>query len=117
MPSPADSADPVLADTVLANTAQANNGAPPAQAAAVGVPDGGRRAAAVLHRVFGFESFRGRQEDIISHVIGGGDALVEPETASCAIPVAPGNAPTAGRPGPGSPTGHANTRVRIGAGP
>ena len=66
MPSPNEPADPVLAGT----------GAPPAQAAAVGVPDGGRRAAAVLHRVFGFESFRDRQEEIISHVIGGGDALV-----------------------------------------
>jgi ATP-dependent DNA helicase RecQ len=41
-----------------------------------GVPDGARRAATVLHRVFGFESFRGRQEEIIAHVIGGGDALV-----------------------------------------
>ena len=40
------------------------------------VPDGSRRAATVLHRVFGFDSFRGRQEEIISHVIGGGDALV-----------------------------------------
>jgi ATP-dependent DNA helicase RecQ len=30
----------------------------------------------VLHRVFGFENFRGRQEEIISHVVGGGDALV-----------------------------------------
>ena len=40
------------------------------------VPDGGRRAATVLHRVFGYENFRGRQEEIISHVIGGGDALV-----------------------------------------
>jgi ATP-dependent DNA helicase RecQ len=40
------------------------------------VPDGARRAATVLHRVFGFDSFRGRQEEIISHVIGGGDALV-----------------------------------------
>jgi ATP-dependent DNA helicase RecQ len=30
----------------------------------------------VLHRVFGYENFRGRQEEIISHVIGGGDALV-----------------------------------------
>ena len=42
----------------------------------VAVPDGARRAATVLHRVFGFDSFRGRQEEIISHVIGGGDALV-----------------------------------------
>ena len=40
------------------------------------MPDGARRAATVLHRVFGFDSFRGRQEEIISHVIGGGDALV-----------------------------------------
>jgi ATP-dependent DNA helicase RecQ len=40
------------------------------------VPDGARRAATVLHRVFGFDSFRGRQEEIIDHVIGGGDALV-----------------------------------------
>ena len=30
----------------------------------------------MLHRVFGYESFRGRQEEIIGHVIGGGDALV-----------------------------------------
>jgi ATP-dependent DNA helicase RecQ len=30
----------------------------------------------VLHRVFGYENFRGRQEEIIAHVIGGGDALV-----------------------------------------
>ena len=40
------------------------------------MPDGGRRAATVLHRVFGYENFRGRQEEVISHVIGGGDALV-----------------------------------------
>jgi ATP-dependent DNA helicase RecQ len=30
----------------------------------------------ILHRVFGYESFRGQQEDIIRHVTGGGDALV-----------------------------------------
>jgi ATP-dependent DNA helicase RecQ len=47
-----------------------------AAAAPAAVPDGARRAATVLHRVFGFDSFRGRQEEIISHVIGGGDALV-----------------------------------------
>jgi ATP-dependent DNA helicase RecQ len=29
-----------------------------------------------LHRVFGYDSFRGNQADIIQHVIGGGDALV-----------------------------------------
>src|SRR6187431_423018 len=30
----------------------------------------------VLRRVFGYDSFRGSQQEIISHVIGGGDALV-----------------------------------------
>ncbi|HEX7163582.1 MAG TPA: DNA helicase RecQ [Trebonia sp.] len=48
----------------------------PAAAAAAVAAEGTRRAATVLHRVFGYESFRGRQEEIISHVIGGGDALV-----------------------------------------
>ncbi len=33
-------------------------------------------AAQALHRVFGYDSFRGEQRDIIEHVIGGGDALV-----------------------------------------
>ncbi|MDI1464762.1 DNA helicase RecQ [Catellatospora sp. KI3] len=35
-----------------------------------------RDAAEVLSRVFGYDSFRGAQADIIDHVIGGGDALV-----------------------------------------
>ncbi|MFB6508476.1 DNA helicase RecQ [Streptomyces virginiae] len=30
----------------------------------------------VLHRVFGYSSFRGEQEEIIEQVVGGGDALV-----------------------------------------
>ncbi|MDD3371595.1 MAG: DNA helicase RecQ, partial [Alphaproteobacteria bacterium] len=30
----------------------------------------------ILHRVFGYASFRGQQEEIIGHVVGGGDALV-----------------------------------------
>jgi ATP-dependent DNA helicase RecQ len=30
----------------------------------------------VLHRIFGYDSFRGRQREIIDHLIGGGDALV-----------------------------------------
>jgi ATP-dependent DNA helicase RecQ len=30
----------------------------------------------VLHRVFGYDSFRGRQQEIIDHLTGGGDALV-----------------------------------------
>jgi ATP-dependent DNA helicase RecQ len=33
-------------------------------------------AAGVLRRVFGYDSFRGAQQQIIEHVIGGGDALV-----------------------------------------
>jgi ATP-dependent DNA helicase RecQ len=30
----------------------------------------------VLHRIFGYDSFRGRQQEIIDHLVGGGDALV-----------------------------------------
>ncbi len=30
----------------------------------------------VLRRVFGYESFRGPQREVVDHVIGGGDALV-----------------------------------------
>ncbi|MGV9424661.1 DNA helicase RecQ [Streptomyces sp. NPDC003656] len=33
-------------------------------------------ALAMLHRVFGYDSFRGEQEAIIEHVVAGGDALV-----------------------------------------
>ena len=36
----------------------------------------------VLHRVFGYESFRGQQADIIEHVCGGGDAVVLMPTGS-----------------------------------
>ena len=63
---PSDASDP----------SEAGVPGPAPAAAAAPVPDGDRRAATVLHRVFGFDSFRGRQEEIISHVIGGGDALV-----------------------------------------
>ena len=34
------------------------------------------RALNVLRRVFGYDAFRGSQEEIITHVVGGGDALV-----------------------------------------
>jgi len=34
------------------------------------------RALEVLQRVFGYESFRGEQQAIVEHVVGGGDALV-----------------------------------------
>ena len=33
-------------------------------------------ASQALHRVFGYDTFRGRQQEIIEHVVGGGDALV-----------------------------------------
>lgn len=35
-----------------------------------------RDAREVLSKVFGFEAFRGQQQDIIEEVVGGGDALV-----------------------------------------
>ncbi|MEU1804685.1 DNA helicase RecQ [Streptomyces sp. NPDC019937] len=40
-----------------------------------GGPDGSE-ALRVLHRVFGYDAFRGGQQEIIEHVIAGGDALV-----------------------------------------
>jgi len=75
---PSDAIDPSEAGVGAtdAPAAAAAAAAPAAAAAAAAVPDGGRRAATVLHRVFGFDTFRGRQEEIISHVVGGGDALV-----------------------------------------
>ena len=39
-------------------------------------PAAGERALSVLRSVFGFDSFRGQQADVIAHVIAGGDALV-----------------------------------------
>lgn len=33
-------------------------------------------ALATLHRVFGYDAFRGEQEAIIEHVVAGGDAVV-----------------------------------------
>lgn len=40
------------------------------------MPEADTDPAALLRRVFGHEGFRGRQEEIIRHVIGGGSALV-----------------------------------------
>jgi ATP-dependent DNA helicase RecQ len=37
---------------------------------------------AVLHRVFGYPSFRGHQEEIVDHVVAGGDAIVLMPTGS-----------------------------------
>ena len=39
-------------------------------------------AADVLRRVFGYDSFRGMQQEIVDHVVGGGDALVLMSTGS-----------------------------------
>ncbi|MFF8094487.1 DNA helicase RecQ [Streptomyces sp. NPDC016675] len=36
----------------------------------------GGEALATLHRVFGYEAFRGEQEAIVEHVVAGGDAVV-----------------------------------------
>ena len=46
------------------------------EAAAPDSPAHGRDPARVLETVFGYATFRGRQEEIIRHVIAGGDALV-----------------------------------------
>ncbi|MEV0260732.1 DNA helicase RecQ [Streptomyces sp. NPDC050617] len=45
---------------------------------APGSPDASENGEAlgVLHRVFGYDAFRGSQQEIIEHVAGGGDALV-----------------------------------------
>ncbi|MFF3910710.1 DNA helicase RecQ [Streptomyces sp. NPDC001848] len=44
----------------------------------VGAPavDGGSEALATLHRVFGYDAFRGEQEAVVEHVVAGGDAVV-----------------------------------------
>jgi ATP-dependent DNA helicase RecQ len=44
--------------------------------ASPGTSTAASEALQVLHRVFGYDSFRGRQQEIIDHLIGGGDALV-----------------------------------------
>jgi len=46
----------------------------------VGVPDTG--ITEVLHRVFGYSSFRGQQREIIEHLCGGGDAVALMPTGS-----------------------------------
>jgi ATP-dependent DNA helicase RecQ len=51
-------------------------GAQPGRIRALPTPDLPTDAARVLRDVFGYDSFRGHQADIITHVAGGGDALV-----------------------------------------
>jgi ATP-dependent DNA helicase RecQ len=48
--------------------------------ARVDVPDAG--ITEVLHRVFGYSSFRGQQQEIIEHLCGGGDAVALMPTGS-----------------------------------
>jgi len=48
----------------------------------VGLPGIGDAAAEVLHRVFGYNSFRGQQQEIIEHVCAGGDAIALMPTGS-----------------------------------
>ena len=72
---PSDASDPTDTGVPAAVSATVSATAPASTRVAT-VPDGPKRAATVLHRVFGFDSFRGRQEEIISHVVDGGDALV-----------------------------------------
>jgi ATP-dependent DNA helicase RecQ len=52
--------------------------------ARVGVPGTAisEAAAEVLHRVFGYSSFRGQQQEIIEHLCGGGDAVALMPTGS-----------------------------------
>ena len=52
--------------------------------ARVDVPESGTGAAAAeaLHRVFGYSSFRGQQQEIIEHLCGGGDAVALMPTGS-----------------------------------
>ena len=52
--------------------------------ARVGVPgtEFSEAAAEVLHRTFGYDSFRGQQQEIIEHLCGGGDAVALMPTGS-----------------------------------
>jgi ATP-dependent DNA helicase RecQ len=47
-----------------------------------GTSDVTESASEVLHRVFGYSSFRGQQQEIIEHVCGGGDAVALMPTGS-----------------------------------
>jgi ATP-dependent DNA helicase RecQ len=48
----------------------------------VGLPDISAAAAEALHRVFGYDSFRGQQQEIIEHLCGGGDVVALMPTGS-----------------------------------
>ncbi|MFH8989170.1 DNA helicase RecQ [Streptomyces sp. NPDC017940] len=55
---------------------QSSPAAGPGGRAAPGVAAASGTALETLHRVFGYDSFRGEQEAIIDHVVSGGDAVV-----------------------------------------
>ena len=70
-PAPDDpAAGRSAADDSAANDSAANDSAVDDSAA------NDSAAAQALRRVFGYDSFRGQQQEIIDHVVGGGDALV-----------------------------------------
>ncbi|KAB7837981.1 DNA helicase RecQ [Streptomyces mobaraensis] len=50
--------------------------ADPTETTAIREPEASSEALGVLRRVFGYDAFRGAQEEIIEHVVAGGDALV-----------------------------------------
>jgi ATP-dependent DNA helicase RecQ len=53
-----------------------SRGAAPDPARAIAAPPRFATAAEALHTVFGYDSFRGEQAEIIEQVVGGGDAVV-----------------------------------------
>ncbi|MCX5397602.1 DNA helicase RecQ [Streptomyces sp. NBC_00102] len=64
-------------DVTEAVTGATGSGAPGGEGFGGEAATGGEsEARRTLHRVFGYESFRGEQGDIIEHVVAGGDAVV-----------------------------------------
>ncbi|KTR87443.1 DNA helicase RecQ [Leucobacter chromiiresistens] len=74
--APPPDAAPVTARAAQAARAAHVPQAPAAGAAAAAGPHVGRDPGEVLAEVFGYDAFRGEQEEIIRQVIGGGDAVV-----------------------------------------
>jgi ATP-dependent DNA helicase RecQ len=67
-----------MSSTGVAAAGVASTGAASTGAASSGAASSGSRSAAldVLHRVWGYDAFRGEQAQIIDRVVAGGDALV-----------------------------------------
>ncbi|BFO14354.1 hypothetical protein SHKM778_07420 [Streptomyces sp. KM77-8] len=66
----ADGADPIV-EAVVEGRLSA-----PVMGGSGGMAVTESEALAALHRVFGYEAFRGEQEAVIEHVVTGGDAVV-----------------------------------------